>query len=146
MHTLTRWNPDLVRFPLDRLFNRAFTDFLAPLANEEVSNRGFIPAVDIRETPEALLVQAELPGMTKEDVHITLENQVLTISGERKQVKEVQEHNIHRVERSFGTFSRSFMLPTNVQNDGVTANFQDGVLMVTLPKVEQAKPRKIEIR
>ena len=147
--SLTRWTPvsDFLRSPLDRVLNQSFSDFLAPLAsNEEVSNRRFMPPVDIRETPDALILQAELPGLTKSDVRITLENQVLTLSGERTFQKEVQEQNLHRVERSYGTFSRSFMLPANVETDKVLAAFQDGVLTVTLPKVEKAKPRQIEIR
>ena len=147
--SLTRWTPmsDFLRSPLDRVLNQSFSDFLAPLtSNEEVSNRRFMPPVDIRETPDALILQAELPGLNKADVRITLENQVLTLSGERTFQKEVQEQNLHRVERSYGTFSRSFMLPANVETDKVQANFQDGVLTVTLPKVEKAKPRQIEIR
>ena len=147
--TLTRWTPasELLRGPLDRLFNQSFSDFLAPvIASEEVSNRRFMPPVDIRETNEALILQAELPGMTKENVQISLENQVLTLSGERTFQKDVKEENLHRIERSYGTFSRSFMLPKNVQSDKVQARFEDGVLTVTLPKLEEAKPRKIEIR
>jgi HSP20 family protein len=147
--SLTRWTPvsDFLRSPLDRVLNQSFSDFLAPLtASEEVSNRRFMPPVDIRETPDALILQAELPGLTKSDVRITLENQVLTLSGERTFQKDVQEHNLHRVERAYGNFSRSFMLPANVESDKVQANFQDGVLTVTLPKVEKAKPRQIEIR
>lgn len=147
--SLTRWTPmsDFLRSPLDRVLNQSFSDFLAPLtSSEEVSNRRFMPPVDIRETPDALILQAELPGLTKADVRITLENQVLTLSGERTFQKEVKEHNLHRVERSYGNFSRSFMLPANVETDKVQANFQDGVLTVSLPKVEKAKPRQIEIR
>jgi HSP20 family protein len=147
--TLTRWTPasELLRSPLDRLLNQSFSDFLAPIAaSEEVSNRRFMPPVDIRETSEALIIHAELPGLHKDDVVISLENQVLTLSGERSFQKDVKEQNLHRIERSYGTFSRSFMLPTNVQSDKVQAAFQDGVLTITLPKVEEAKPRKIEIR
>lgn len=148
MNALTRWtaSPDVFRSPFDRLFNQAFNDFLQPIATEEVSNRRFLPAVDIRETPDALTLTAELPGLSREDVHITLENSVLTISGERKFEKDTKEENYHRIERSYGTFSRSFTLPSNVRGEQVNAAFKDGVLTITLPKTDEAKPRKIEIK
>jgi HSP20 family protein len=89
---------------------------------------------------------AELPGMTREDVQITLENNVLSIAGERKFEKDVKGESYHRLERTFGTFARSFTLPANVKTDKVEATFKDGVLTVTLPKVEEAKPRRVEIK
>jgi len=138
---LIRWNPNL-----ERLFDRAFTDFLAPVGEDAVSTRRWMPAVDIKETPEALTFSAELPGLTKEDVHITLDNNVLTIAGERKFEKDVKEENYHRLERSYGSFARSFTVPGNVRFDKVDASFANGVLNVVLPKADEAKPRKIEIK
>lgn len=148
MTALMRWTPNSnpYRTPFDRLFTEAFNDFLAPIATEEVSNRRFLPAVDIRETSEALSLYVELPGLTKEDVQITLENNVLTLSGERKFEKDTKEENYHRMERAYGTFTRSFTLPANVQTDKVDASFKDGVLTVSLPKSDQSKPRKIAIK
>ena len=88
----------------------------------------------------------ELPGLTKDDVSITLENNILTLSGERKLEKDVQEESYHRMERSYGTFIRTFALPNNLQTEKVEAIFKDGVLTITLAKAEEAKPRKIVIR
>jgi len=146
--TLARWMPaDLFRERFDRMLNQSFNEFLAPLgATEDVTNRRWMPAVDIRESDEALTLIAELPGLTKNDVHITMENNVLTLSGERKFETEEKEESYHRIERAYGSFSRSFTLPANVKTDKVEALFKDGLLSVTLPKVEEAKPRKIEIR
>lgn len=146
--TLTRWTPsDLLRERFDSLFNHAFNDFLSPLTGtEDVANRRWLPAVDIRESEDALILSAELPGLSKEDVHIAVENNVLTLSGERRFEDEQKDESYHRIERSYGAFSRSFTLPANVKTDKVEASFKDGVLSVTLPKTEEAKPRKIEIR
>jgi len=133
----------LIRF--DRLFDRAFSDFLAPVA-DGAATRGWLPAVDIKETPAALSLAVELPGLSKDDVNVTVEDNILTISGERKFEKSVKEENFHRVERSYGAFSRSFALPRNVTFDQIDAKHVNGVLTLTLPKAEQAKPRKIEIQ
>ena len=143
---LTRWTPsrDPYRDRMDRWMAQTFGDFLSPFGEE--GTRRWMPAVDIRETPDALQLFVELPGVKKEDVTITAENNVLTISGERKFEKDVKDESFHRVERSYGTFSRSFTLPGNVKYDQVEAKFDNGVLALTLPKREEAKPRKIEIR
>jgi HSP20 family protein len=146
---LIRWSPetDVLRNRMDRLFNQMLGDVWgAPAATEEVSTRRWSPVVDIRETDEALMLTAELPGLTRDDVQITLDNNVLTLSGERSFEKESKGETFHRIERSYGAFSRSFTLPANVKTDQVEAVFGDGLLTVTLPKVEEAKPRKIEIR
>jgi len=143
---LIRWNPeaDIFRGRLDRVFNQMLNDVWT---NGEGAGQGtFLPAVDIRETAEALTFAAELPGLKKEQVQITLENQVLTLSGERKLEKEAKGEKFHRVERTFGSFSRSFTLPGNVQTENATATFENGVLVVTLPKVAEPKPRTIDIK
>jgi HSP20 family protein len=144
---MTRWTPaDLARDRFGRFFDQAFTDFFNPaVRSEEVSNRDWLPVVDVAENPEALMIHAELPGLSKDDVEITLDNNVLTLKGERKFEKEVKEENYHRIERSYGSFSRSFTLPPNVKTEASEANFKDGVLTIRLPKVEEAKPRKITI-
>jgi len=145
---LIRFNPeaDLFRGRMDRLFNQMLNHAWSPIAaSEEVTNRGFLPAVDIRETPEFLTISAELPGLTKENVQITLENQVLTISGERNFENETKDETCHRIERSYGSFSRSFTLPANLKTDKVDAKFANGVLTIQLPKTEETKPRKINI-
>jgi len=147
--SLTRWNPevDLFRGRFDRMFNQMLQDIWGtPAAGEEVATRLWSPIVDVKETEEALHFMVELPGLKKEDVEITLENNVLSIAGERKFEKEAKGETYHRLERTYGAFSRSFTLPTNVRTDKVEAAFNDGVLNIHLPKMEESKPRKISIR
>jgi HSP20 family protein len=144
---LVRFNPetDLFRGRMDRLFNQMLNAPWAPVMSEDVANRGFLPAVDIRETPEQLVIVAELPGLDKKDVNITIENQVLTIAGERQFEKETKDETCHRIERSYGSFTRSFTLPTNLKTDKVEAKFDKGVLTIQVPKTEETKPRKVNI-
>ncbi len=146
--SLTRWSPypDLLRGRLGRLFDQAFTDFLAPLAGgEEIRLGPWSPAVDIRETPEALIFQVELPGMDKDDIEITLENRVLSLRGEREFSRDDTKETYHRVERAYGQFTRSFGLPTDIATDEVKAAFAEGVLTIELPKAETAKSRRVAI-
>ena len=143
-NNMIRWNPApayLNREPLARLFDTFFND----LQGEEVSNRSWIPPVDIQETEEGYRLTAELPGLTKDDVQITLENDVLRLAGERKLEKDVQRESFHRVERTYGAFTRAFALPHKVDGERVQASFENGLLTVLVPKAEQAKPRKIAI-
>ena len=104
------------------------------------------PAVDVFEDKEAVKIVAELPGVKPEDVKISLENQTLSVRGEKKQVAEENTERVHRYERSYGAFERTFALPGTVDADRIEATFTDGLLTVTLPKVERARPRQIEIR
>ena len=145
---MTRWTPagELLRDRFDRVFNDMLGDVFAPFVSEDVADRRWTPAVDVRESGDALTLTVELPGLRKEDVQITLENNILSLSGERKFEKETEEENYHRIERAYGSFSRSFTLPANVKADQVAATFQDGLLTISLPKVEEAKPRKVDIR
>jgi len=146
---LTRWNPagELFRDRFGRLFDQAFADFGRGFeSGEDVASRNWLPSVDISETDDSLLLYVELPGMTKDDVDITLENNLLSIRGERKFEKENTKENFHRIERTFGSFSRSFTLPSNVRSDEVNASFRDGLLHIEIPKAEEAKPRKIAIK
>lgn len=129
--------------PTSRFFDRFFGNLGRD--SEELSNRRWMPATDIRETEDHYEVTAELPGMTKDDVAITLENNQLTLSGERRFERDNDEQSFHRVERAYGAFARSFALPKNVDAEKVDARFADGVLTVTVPKLEEARPRKIAI-
>ena len=146
---LTRWNPagDMTRDRFSRMFEEAFNEMLRPYGDTEgVSSRAWIPAVDIREDAEGLTLLVDLPGMTKDEVQITVENSILTIAGERKfQADEKRNDTYHRLERQYGAFSRSFTLAPTVRADKVEASFRDGVLSIHLPKQEESKPRRISI-
>jgi HSP20 family protein len=111
-----------------------------------VRRSGVFPAINVSEDAEALYVRAELPGMAADDLEITMENETLTISGERKMPAESKEVSYHRREREWGTFSRSFTLNTRVDADKVLARHKDGVLTITLPKAAEARPRQIAIQ
>lgn len=148
LNSISRWNPAVLntRDPLFRVFDSFFNQDLLP--SEEVSNRTWMPPVDIQETGDAFRLTAELPGLTKEDIHITLENNILRLSGERKferDAKDVKKEGYHRIERTYGSFARAFTLPSQVNHDKVEAAFENGLLTITVPKAEQAKPRKIAI-
>jgi HSP20 family protein len=144
-NTLSRWTPSqqlaAAREPLFRLFDTFFTDG----GGEDLSTRTWTPPVDIQETDDSYRIQAELPGLSKDDIQITIENNVLRLSGERKWEKDVKKESYHRVERVYGSFSRSFALPHQVSSDKVEAKFDSGVLSVMVPKAETAKPRHIAI-
>jgi HSP20 family protein len=103
------------------------------------------PSVDIFENENEVVFKAELPGMNAKDIEVKLENNVLTLKGERQFEKETKEENYHRVEREYGTFSRSFALPTAVNGDKVIAEYKDGILKIVLPKKEEIKPKPIRI-
>lgn len=114
--------------------------------SEGFGDERFVPAVDIRETDDKYLIEAELPGIKKEDVHIEVKDGVLTIRGERKHEEEKKEGNYTRIERAYGQFQRTFTLPVNVEEEKIDAAFKDGILTVELPKGEKAKPKQIEIK
>jgi HSP20 family protein len=143
---IKRWRPfrDLVSVRDE--MNKLFDDFFGrlPMRMEEME-RMWAPNVDVSETKDDIIVIAEIPGMTKDDIKVTLHENILTLSGEKQQEKEEKETNYHRVERSYGSFSRSFDLPTKVQFDKIKANYQDGILKITLPKSEEVKPKEIPI-
>jgi HSP20 family protein len=144
---LIRFHPeaDLFRGRMDRLFNQMLNGAWSPEATEDVAQRSFLPAVDIRETPEKLTLVAELPGVEKENVSVTIENQVLTLSGHRTFEKSAQDETLHRIERSYGSFIRTFTLPAHLRSDKVEAKFDKGVLSIVIPKAEETKPRKVTI-
>lgn len=129
---------------MNRLFSSTFT---RGGANEDQMTRGsWNPQVDIFENKDQIVLEAELPGMKSEDVEISIENNVLTLRGERRFEKKDEGDNFHRVERSYGSFTRSFTLPPTVTSENCSAEFENGVLRVTLAKREEAKARKIEIK
>ena len=124
-------------------FNRFFEDFGLGSA---VAQEDFSPAMDIRETDEAYIVEADVPGIKREDVKIEINDDVLTIKGERKVEQEENKKDYRRIERQYGSFRRSVSIPSGIQHDAVEAKFDDGVLRVTLPKREDTKPRRIEVK
>ena len=125
---------------------RLFTGVVpASFNREEMTHGAWAPSVDIFEDKDRLILEAELPGMSRDDFEISVENNVITLSGERKFEKKTEGDNYHRVERSYGSFTRSFTLPQTVTADGATADFDNGVLRVSLPKREETKARRIEI-
>jgi HSP20 family protein len=107
---------------------------------------GWHPPVDIYEDKDGVVLKAELPGMKKDDIDVRVENNVLTMNGQRKREQEVKEDGYYRCERSYGSFSRSFSLPTTVDVKKINASYKDGVLTVSLPKLEEAKPKQIDVK
>lgn len=153
--SLVRWNPgrDLAMFPTDILnmqrgINKMFDSFFRGSAQDDgdLSPSVWTPAVDVAEHDNEYIVKVELPGVARDDVKITMQENILTIRGEKKQEKETKDSDFHRVERSYGSFQRSFTLPTHVKNDRIEASFKDGILTVNVPKAEEAKPKQIEVR
>ncbi len=141
---LSTWDPfrDILGFQ-DR-FNRPLGDTQGHLSSIEGFG-AWIPPVDVIEKDDRLIFRAEIPGVNRDDIDVNVENGTLVLRGEKKQETQVDNESAHRVERSYGSFSRSFALPTSVAADRITANYRDGVLEVVLPKAEEAKPRKIKI-
>jgi len=143
---IVRWEPLRDLLASQREFDRLFRGAFSPALSEgELSTRTWAPPVDIYENGDSLVLKAELPGINPDEVEIRVEDNTLYLKGERKFEKEVKEQNYHRVERSYGTFTRSFSLPNSIDADKVAANFQDGVLTLTMPKKEEAKPKTIKI-
>lgn len=149
MKDLTRWRPFREMDELSRRLNNLWGLSERPFRGEEhVTTTDWTPLVDISEDEKEYLIKAELPGVKKEDVHVTVENDTLRISGERKFEKEEQDEKkkYHRVERFYGSFVRSFTVPEDTEPGKVDADFSDGMLYVHLPKSEEAKPRTVDIQ
>jgi HSP20 family protein len=144
---LMRWNParDLLSIRDD--MNHLFNEFFGRTEGQEGSwsSGAWAPPVDIHETDDALILKAELPGFSKDDVNVELKDNSLTLKGQRQDEKEVKEEQYHRRERTYGSFQRTFMLPATVDPEKVTATYKDGVLELRLPKRETAKPKRIAI-
>lgn len=139
---LVRWQPRDV-FGFGREMDNFFGTTCGPAAT---ARSAWYPSVDISESEEAVSVVAEIPGMKAEDIKVTVADGVLTIEGEKKEVKEETQKQVHRVERTYGTFSRAFRLSTAVDADKITASYRDGVLSLSLPKADAAKAKQIEVK
>ncbi|MGB9463533.1 MAG: Hsp20/alpha crystallin family protein [Candidatus Acidiferrum sp.] len=142
--TLNRWEPFRGASTLQEQVNRLFGSALERSA-EESNLTTWAPAVDIYETEQELVVKADLPDVDPKDLDIRVENNILTIRGERKFEKKVNEDNYLRMERAYGSFSRSFSLANTVNSEAIKADYQNGVLTLTIPKREEAKPKQIKV-
>jgi|SRR5437588_1220966 len=153
MNGLMRWQrPELATWPgFGRLTNlrdeidRLFEAPLAELTRTSQLLSGWTPAIDLYEDKDNVFVKAELPGMNKEDIEVSFHNGTLSVSGERKSEKKHEDAEVYRAERFFGRFQRAVTLPTPVAADKVKAQYQDGILTITLPKTEEAKPKHIDV-
>jgi HSP20 family protein len=144
---IVRWEPlrelSSLQNEMNRLFNTAFDTPTTP--GNGATIRRWVPAMDLVETADDFVLRADLPGLTQDDVKIELEDSTLTVSGERKSERTDKHEGYYRVERAFGSFSRSLTLPKGVDADAVKANFDNGVLEIHIPKPEERKPRRIAI-
>jgi HSP20 family protein len=143
---LARWEPfrDLLSMRSD--FDRLFESFFSQVPEVPVVKEEFwAPVIDVVEHDGKIEVKAELPGMKKDDIKVTVKDNMLSVSGERKQEKETKEKTFHRIERSYGKFSRTITLPTAVDADRIKATYKDGILNITLPKPESIKPKQIDV-
>ena len=144
---VVRWDPFQDLITLQDRMNHIFEQTMARSRGERegVGASAWSPPVDIYETADSLMLKAELPGLSKDDIDIQVRDNRLTLKGERRHEKETKEENYLRVERVYGTFQRVFSLPTDVQPDKIRATFKDGVLEVIIPKAEAAKPKHIKV-
>jgi HSP20 family protein len=134
--------------PQNEITNKRFSDIMDEFFNDVVnsSNDSFVPSIDISETEDQFLIEAELPGMKKEDININLENGRLGISGERNFKHEEEGKTFHRVETKYGSFSRSFQLPDNVDEESIDASYENGLLKISINKAEDKVKKQIEIK
>jgi HSP20 family protein len=141
---IMRWRPGAGLAGIQNRMNWLFDDFLgqAPVKQGECR---WCPAADISEDQDNIYVDVEIPGMKKEDIKVSLEHDVLSLRGEKKQEKDIKDENYHRWERNYGSFARSFELPASVQADKIKASYKNGVVHIQLPKAEEAKPKEIPI-
>jgi HSP20 family protein len=144
---LARWTPYRDMMSMRDEMNRVLNEAFGRGANDESAwfSGAWSPPVDIFETDEALVMKAELPGFSKDDISIEMKENTLVVKGERKRDDEVKEGNYHRMERVYGAFQRSFLLPTTVDQEKVRASYKDGVLELRLPKVQAAQPKRIAV-
>ncbi|HTX17537.1 MAG TPA: Hsp20/alpha crystallin family protein [Bacteroidota bacterium] len=146
------WNREFpVPRAIDRLqreMNRAFDDFFRGdlFDTKALSAQPWSPAIDVSETKDSYVIHAELPGVKKDEVKITMHENLITIKGEKKSEEEKKGENYHRIERSYGSFERSFTLPGSVKGDAVEASYKDGVLTVMLPKTEESKEKVVDVK
>jgi HSP20 family protein len=144
MTYITRYQPFGDFASLQSHVNRLFNEFTR--GSDELSTSGsFVPATDVYEDEHSITLKMEIPGIEEKDLDIRLENNTLTVRGERNFEKEEKEENFHRIERSYGSFVRSFTLPNTVESDKVEANYANGILKIRLAKREEAKPKQIKV-
>ena len=141
--TISRWYPIREMATLQNRVNSIFQDFSGD--QDSVSSASFVPPVDVFENGEKIVLKLEIPGVKEEDVDIRVENQTLTVRGERKFESEEKEENFHRIERRYGSFYRTFSLPTSVDTENVDASYQAGVLKLVLSKKASSQPKQIKI-
>ena len=145
MTVITRWDPFREFSSLQDRMNRLVRDSFGEGREEALSNTSFAPPVDVYEDEHNVTLKIEVPGIEEKDIDVRLENNTLTVHGERKFEKEEKEENYRRVERQYGSFTRSFTLPQTVDAEKVTANYEKGVLNIKLAKKAEAKPKQIKI-
>jgi len=145
MTVLTRWDPFREFSTLQDRMNRLVRDSFGDGREEALATTSFAPAVDVYEDEHHVTLKIEVPGVEEKDIDVRIENNTLTVHGERKFEKEEKEENYRRVERQYGSFTRSFTLPNTVEPDSVTANYDKGVLKIRLAKKAEAKPKQIKV-
>jgi len=145
MTVLTRWEPFRELATLQDRMNRLFRDSFHDGRDESLTTSSFAPAVDVYEDEHKVALKIEVPGIEEKDIDVRVENNTLTVHGERKIEKEEKEENYRRVERQYGSFTRTFTLPTTVDTENVSANYDKGVLKIALPKKAEAKPKQIKV-
>lgn len=145
MTVLTRWDPFRELHTLQNRMSRLFEEQYGGRDEALMSSGNFVPPVDIYEDQHGIQLKLEVPGVDQKDLNINVENNVLTVSGERKFEQEQKEENFHRIERRYGSFTRSFTLPNTVDTGKITADYNSGVLSIRLVKREEAKPKQIKV-
>ena len=143
---ITRWDPFRELEDMNTRLNRLFGSVRPRTGDDGAFFADWAPAVDLQETDKEFLVKADLPDVKKEDVKVGIEDGILTVEGERRQDKEEKDKKFHRVERAYGKFVRKLALPTAIDPKMVAAEYKDGVLTISLPKTESAKPRAIDVK
>ena len=143
--SMTRWEPFRGLNTLQEQVNRLFEDSFSRSRSGHAELASWAPGVDVYETENELVVKADLPDVQEKDIDVRVENNTLTIRGERKFSNEVQDDNYLRIERAYGTFTRSFSLPNTVNTEAIKADYRNGVLSVSMPKREETKPKQIKI-
>jgi HSP20 family protein len=145
MTVLTRWDPFREFSTLQDRMNRLFHDSLGDGREEALTTTAFAPAVDVYEDEHNVTLKIEVPGIDEKDIDVRIENNTLTVHGERKFEKDEKEENYRRVERQYGSFTRTFTLPNTVETENVSANYDKGVLKIKLAKKAEAKPKQIKV-
>ena len=143
MTMITRWDPFREMTSFQNRLNQLFSDY--GRGTDELSTQGFVPAVDVYEDEHSLVLKVEVPGIDEKDLDVRVENNTLTVRGERRFDKEEKEENFHRIERRYGAFTRSFTLPNTIDAEKVQADYRNGVLEIRLAKKAEAKPKQIKV-